>query len=64
MDSYEKLEERIRKIIAECEAKGDAAWKKYKSREYGGNSYDEGASDTYYIVIGYLKDALKGDLEI
>lgn len=61
MDSYEKLENRIRFIIDVFDKKGDLAWQRYKSREDGGNAYDEATSDVCDEIVGALQDALEGD---
>jgi len=63
MDSYEKLENRIKEIISSLEARGSDAWARYKSRDEGGNAYDEGVSDCCEDTIFLLKEALKGDKE-
>ena len=63
MDSYEKLENRIREIISSLEARGSDAWARYKSRDEGGSAYDEGVSDCCEDTIFLLKEALKGDKE-
>ena len=62
MDSYEKLENRIKEIISSLEARGSDAWARYKSRNgEGGNAYDEGISDCCEDTIFLLKEALEGD---
>ena len=62
MDSYEKLESRIKEIISSLEARGSDAWERYKSRNgEGGNAYDEGISDCCEDTISLLKEALEGD---
>ena len=61
MDSYEKLENRIRQIIREFDERGDLAWQRYKSRDEGGNAYDEATSDICDEIVSALKDALEGD---
>ena len=62
MDSYEKLENRIKEIINSLEIIGSDDWARYKSRNgEGGNAYDEGISDCCEDTIFLLKEALKGD---
>lgn len=64
MDSYEKLEARVRQVISALEARGSDAWARYKSRDgEGGNAYDEGISDCCEDTIFLLKEALKGDTD-
>jgi len=63
MDSYEKLENRIKEIISSLEARGSDAWARYKSRDEGGSAYDEAVSDVCEDTIFLLKEALKGDKE-
>lgn len=61
MDSYEKLEKRIRSVIDALHARGSEAWGRYKSRDEGGSAYDEGISDCCEDTIYLLEEALKGD---
>ena len=61
MDSYEKLENRIKEIISSLEVRSSDAWARYKSRDEGGSAYDEGVSDCCEDTIFLLKEALKGD---
>lgn len=61
MDSYEKLENRIKQIIREFDKRGDLAWQRYKSRDEGGNAYDEAISDICDEIVSALEVALEGD---
>ena len=64
MDSYEKLEKRIRVIINSLHARSSDAWARYKSRDEGGSAYDEAISDMCEDTIYLLEEALKGDDDV